>query len=299
MSDHIEQYQTLTSGFGAVALRRDVLRASGSDVAEYLQGQTSQDVDKIAVGSSAWSWILQPHGKVDAFIRMTRTADSDFLIDVDAGFAELVLERLNRFKVRTAVEFEQLPWRVLGLRGAQAVRPNNDVVVEVNWPGMVGFDVFGPAPEPPAGASSIDYDVYEATRIEVGLPQMGNELDQLTIPAEAGINDRTISFTKGCYTGQELTARIDSRGGNVPRNLRVLVIDSDEAPPRGSKVMAVNAAAAAKPMGTITSSAVSPGSGRSVALAFVRREVQPGAQASVLWDEGPSKCVIEKPPVTP
>ena len=85
----------------------------------------------------------------------------------------------------------------------------------------------------------VGLDAYEAVRIECGVPAMGSELTERTIPAEAGqwVIDRSVSFTKGCYTGQELVARIDSRGGNVPRHLRGIVIDADP-PPVGGVVVA-------------------------------------------------------------
>ena len=242
--------------------------------------------------------MLQPHGKVDALLRLVRTSENEYILDVDAGFADLVIERLERFKLRTKVDFEQLSWKVLALRGAAAVKPSEGFVVDVDWNGIVGFDVYGEALGIPDGATEVDWSVYETTRIEAGLPRMGHELDQLTIPAEAGINDRTISFSKGCYTGQELTARIDSRGGNVPRHLRVVVIDSGELVPIGAKIVAANQAAGAKPFGTITSAGFSPRLGKAVALAFVRREVLPGTKAIVQWDDGPSECTIEKAPIS-
>ena len=87
----------------------------------------------------------------------------------------------------------------------------------------------GPQPSPPTGVPLVSLEAYQAVRIEAGVPAMGAELTDRTIPAETGIIDRTVSFTKGCYTGQELVARIDSRGGHVPRHLRGLVL-SDAAP---------------------------------------------------------------------
>ena len=297
MTSDAAQYEALRSGFGAVWLRRDVIKASGSETHSYLQSQLSQDLNTCAVGATTWSWVLQPHGKVDALLCLTRTAENEYIVDVDAGFADLVIERLERFKLRTKVDFERQSWKVLALRGAAAVKPSGGLVVDVDWNGMVGFDVYGEAPTVPDGATEVDYAVYETTRIEAGLPRMGNELDQLTIPAEAGINDRTISFSKGCYTGQELTARIDSRGGNVPRHLRVVVIDSDELVPIGAKIVAVDPAIGAKPFGTVTSAGFSPRLGQAVALAFVRREVLPGTKAIVQWDDGPSECTIEKAPI--
>jgi folate-binding protein YgfZ len=128
---------------------------------------------------------------------------------------------------------------------------------------------------------------YEAERIAAGLPKMGAELTEKTIPAEAGVIDRTVSFTKGCYTGQELVARIDSRGGNVPRRLRALLLPDRVEP--GTEL----ADSDGRPAGTVTSVAFSAARGW-VAMAYVRRGVDvPGE----LWagPGGPPVGVRELP----
>jgi folate-binding protein YgfZ len=102
---------------------------------------------------------------------------------------------------------------------------------------------------------------------------MGRELDEGTIPAEAGVVDRSVSFTKGCYTGQELVARIDSRGGHVPRHLRLLTLAGDA--PEGA-VVEVDG----KERGHVTSV-----SGHA-ALAYVHRDVEPPAEVDIRWDGG-------------
>jgi tRNA-modifying protein YgfZ len=110
------------------------------------------------------------------------------------------------------------------------------------------------------------------------VPRMGAELTGATIPAEAGrwVIDASVSFTKGCFTGQELVARIDSRGGHVPRHLRGLVVDAADPPPVGASVVVEGAE-----VGTVTSAAPAPGAGRALALASVGRAVTPPAGAQV------------------
>ena len=93
-------------------------------------------------------------------------------------------------------------------------------IARADWHLEPGFDLLGEPLEPPLGARQIDVATYERLRVEAGWPKMGAELTEDTIPAEAGIVREAVSFTKGCYTGQELVARIDSRGGHVPRLLR-------------------------------------------------------------------------------
>jgi len=126
---------------------------------------------------------------------------------------------------------------------------------------------------------------------------MGAELDEDTIPAEAGVVDATVSFTKGCYTGQELVARIDSRGGNVPRRLRGLIFDGVPfpevaAPPVGAVVRAGD-----KQVGSLTSVARSPELGVPVALAYVGRAVLPPAKVDVTWEGGSARARVESLPL--
>jgi folate-binding protein YgfZ len=266
----------------AVEIPRDVLRVEGPDALSFLQGQLSQDLESIALWSSAWSFLLQPQGKVDAWLRITRVADDAVVIDVDAGFGEAVTERLERFKLRTKATISPLPWGCIAVRGARV--PNDDaqrsvsggIIVDPEWSGVEAVDIVGASAVVPGGVRGGTLEEYEALRIECGVPAMGRELTSATIPAEAGVIDRSVSFTKGCYTGQELVARIDSRGGNVPRHLRGIVIESDTAPDVGEVVRSGDAE-----VGTLTSVAWSARLERPVALAYVKRSVEPPAAATV------------------
>jgi folate-binding protein YgfZ len=249
----------------AVWLDRDVVGASGPEAGTFLQGQLSQDVLALAEGESAWSWVLAPTGKVDALVRVIRLADDDWSLDTDGGWGPALLTRLNRFKLRTKVELAARSWRVLGLRGGDA-EPTPGHVVVPPWPGLAGADWLGPAPSVPDGWPLMDPAEYEAVRIVAGIPRLGAELTEKTIPGETGLIEPTVSFTKGCYTGQELVARIDSRGGRVPRHLRRLVpavqVDAGTTLLDG----------AGETAGTVTSVAHSAETGW-VALGYVRRSV--------------------------
>jgi folate-binding protein YgfZ len=130
-------------------------------------------------------------------------------------------------------------------------------------------------------------EAHEALRIRSGIPAWGAELTDATIPAEVGqrIIAASVSFTKGCFTGQELVARIDSRGGNVPRLVRGLVLPG--APPPPGTPVEVDGAE----VGSVTSSAPAP-EGGSVALALVKRGVEPPAAATVA---GAATTVAELP----
>jgi folate-binding protein YgfZ len=266
---------------------RDVLKVAGPGAIAYLQGQVSQDIDALAVGASARSFVLQPTGKVDAWVRVTRIAADEVVIDVDGGHGETLVARLRRFLLRTKADIEALDWRALAIRGpgaAEAVPADlgdDALVVPAGWPGVDGVDLLGRAVEPPPGVPEVDASAYESLRVRSGVPRMGAELTGATIPAEVGkwVIDASVSFTKGCFTGQELVARIDSRGGHVPRHLRGLVADSGEQAPVGASVVVEGAE-----VGKVTSAAAAPGAGHALALAYVGRAVTPPAAAVVRHD---------------
>ncbi|MCY3651275.1 MAG: folate-binding protein YgfZ [Acidimicrobiaceae bacterium] len=265
----------------AALVPRDVVRVWGADAATYLQGQISQDVEAVEVGASAWSLVLAPQGKVEAWFRLTRLGENEFLIDLDAGFAEALVARLERFRLRVDASFESLKgWRMLAVRGPAAADPNLDEVdavvrASVEWPGFEGVDLLGPEVSVPAGVADSPAAMGVA-RIRAGWPAMGHELTERTIPAEiAGLVESSVSFTKGCYTGQELVARIDSRGGNVPRPVRLLEIRGEEVP-AGAGITVDG-----KAVGEVTSAAADPASGVTVALGPVHRRVEPPADAEV------------------
>lgn len=287
-------YDALRREVGAVWLARDFLRVEGPDAFSWLQGQLSQDVSKLAVGHGVESFILQPQGKVDAMVRVTRTDDEEAVIDVDGGFGAAVAERLNRFKLRVKADVEELDWRCLALRGpcSHDLEPVTGVVVDADWPGLPGVDVLGVEPGVPDDVRLCGQAAWQAVRIEAGIPAMGTELTDRTIPAEAGVVERTVSFTKGCFTGQELVARIDSRGGNVPRHLRGVVVLAGGVPPVGASVRVDG-----KEVGSLTSVARSPGLGSPVALGYFRREVSPPAEADVVWEDGQAASRLESLPL--
>lgn len=275
----------LRTTLAAVAIGRDVVRVSGPDAVAYVQGQASQDVAALGVGASARSFVLQPAGKVDAWLRVTRTGDEELVLDVDPGHGEALLARLRRFLLRTKAEVDPLDWQVIALRGPGAEAAAGDAMAELavsaGWPGVEGVDLLGPHVRPPLEVPDADVAAYESARIRSGVPAMGAELTDATIPAEVGqwVIDASVSFTKGCFTGQELVARIDSRGGNVPRHLRGLDIPGSVAPPLDAAVVVDDAE-----VGRVTSVAPRPGDDGVVALAVIGRAVTPPVAAVVRVD---------------
>jgi folate-binding protein YgfZ len=299
MSDVVAEYQAFRESAGAVELPREFVRVAGPDATSFLQGQLSQDVAGLAAGASTWALLLQPQGKVVALLRLLRVGDEEVVLETDARFGAAVIERLNRFKLRVKADLDLLDWRCLAVRGPAShdlAAAGTGTVVTADWPGLTGADLVGPTPAPPPGVTRCSLAAYEAVRIEAGIPVMGRELDERTIPAEAGVVERSVSFTKGCYTGQELVARIDSRGGNVPRRLRGLVLPVGAAePPPGATVRDDTG----KDVGEVTSAAFSPRLAAVVALAYVRRAVEPPADVEVAWDRGSSPARVEALPLVP
>src|SRR5438874_2388614 len=99
---------------------RDFLSVTGADAHAYLGSQLSQDIAELRPRTAAWSYLLQPNGKVDALVRVTRLSDDAFVVDVDGGYGAAVLVRLDRFRIRVKVELDPLPWRCLAVRGPDA-----------------------------------------------------------------------------------------------------------------------------------------------------------------------------------
>ncbi len=284
-TDLATDYWALRHDVAAVPIERDLVVVDGPDAESFLQGQLSQDMGTLAITGPAWSFLLQPTGKVDAWLRASRLGAERFVLDVDAGFGDAVIARLARFKLRVKADLTLLDgWRAITVRGPNLAAVDLDsadaeLIVPADWPGVPGGDLFGPQVHAPEGVRAVDPAALEVVRIECGIPRMGVELDDKTIPAEVGeaVLDRSVSFTKGCYTGQELVARIDSRGGNVPRRLRGLVLDASEPPATGADIEVDG-----KVVGTVTSAAFSPARQAVVALGFVGRAVEPPAAVEVV-----------------
>ena len=242
---------------------RDVLRISGSDALAYLESQISQDIRNLGDGEATHSFVLQPAGKIEALVRIVRRSSDEFFVDTDQGSGESLRNRLNRFKIRVKVDIEAVDWSCIAVRGSQT-----DVGGGVPaWGRSDAFDLFGGDPQPPAGIRAGSLEELTLSRIEAGWPAMGSEITEASIPGETGVVSLAVSFTKGCYPGQELVERMDSRGSSAPRFVRRLrgvgnTTVGDRVLHHGNDV------------GAVTSVACT-GTGW-VALAKVARAAQPG-----------------------
>jgi folate-binding protein YgfZ len=269
----------ISTGVVARICTHDVVRLVGPDALSYLQGQCSQDIAALALGESTEALLLSPQGKFEAYVRVLLAAPQDLWIDTPSGTGSVVYDRLKRFKLRVKAELSATSLETLELRGPKAAElragfGNDAHVLVVDWPGFVGIDVLGVS-SVPDGVEIGDEETFEAARISAGWPLPGRDLTEKTIPQEAGIVERAVSFTKGCYTGQELVARLDARGNNVARRLRLIRLESARGLGAGDEVFLGD-----KAVGTVTSLAARA-SGGAVALAYLRRDVEVPATVAV------------------
>ncbi|WP_420638230.1 YgfZ/GcvT domain-containing protein [Candidatus Poriferisocius sp.] len=282
----------LRTQVGVCPTERAVLAATGPDSETFLQGQLSQDMVALAPGRSAWSLILQPQGRIDAFVRVTRRTAERFVLDTD-GSLEQVVARLRRFMLRTDVTLEPLDWKCLAVRGpgAAEVQAAGEIVAPVP---TGGIDVLGPAPEVSPAVPRVPPEVLEAHRISAGFPRMGVDIDDRTIPAEAEVVPWTVSFTKGCFTGQELVARMDSRGSSAPRYLRRLALDGRREVAAGDPVADTDGAE----IGAVTSAAYDAVADATVALGYLKRSVTVPAEVVVAGAPARATAVPRAQPPT-
>ncbi len=233
---------------------RDMLVVDGPDAARYLQGQLSNETAELAVGASNWSLLLEPSGKLGFLVRVRREGPERFQLDLDAGTGEAVESRLRRFLIRTKVTLERGELFVDHLPTAA------DSELLLGWWGETDHAVV-------AGPAS-PVSQLAARRVAAGWPAAGHELVDGVVPAESGLVPFAVSFTKGCYTGQELVARIDSRGNNVVHHLRAVALG---APAVDGEPIVVGD----EEVGRLTTVA------GEQALGYVHRKVDPTAEVLV------------------
>jgi folate-binding protein YgfZ len=209
-------------------LDRDVVVVQGPGAESYLQSQLSQQIEGMALRSSRYSLLLQPTGRVDAVVRVTRFEDTVFVLDSEPGNAAIIVARLNRFKIRVDASIEQLPWQCIALRGvgARALAgslgraPSDGLAVDAWWGDDDAVDLLGAVVADVEGVDRMSSNEFEAVRIGAHWPLVGVDIELGCIPAETGLIAVAVNFSKGCYPGQELVERMDSRAANAPRELR-------------------------------------------------------------------------------
>ncbi len=243
---------------------RAYISVNGPEAAVYLNRMVSNDVEALEVGDACEALLLTPKARVVAPMVVWRHAEHEFLLLTEPEAGERLARELTRARFAAKCEIAVEEHRsVLVLGGQELVSNHHRVVANLDY-GVPAVEVIDA--DPPAGAEPIAEEELERLRILARTPRLGRELDDRVLPAEAGLEHRAISFTKGCYPGQEPVARLHFRG-HPNRGLRVVALDGGELPPYDAELTLDG-----KPVGRVTSAAADPALG-IVALAYVRREV--------------------------
>jgi tRNA-modifying protein YgfZ len=288
---------------------RGKLALTGAEAKDFLHGQVTNDIVSLTPGTGCYAAFLTHKGKMLGDMRVFDVGD-ELLLDCERVTLQELFNMIRRYKLGRDVELHKrtLELAELSVIGPDAPRlagPEEHDNARVVLGGVqaiavttdVGTDLFCAAADKDALRAALDFPdgdeaAAEIVRVERGRPRYGIDLDETVMPEEAGIVDRAVSFTKGCFTGQELVARIDSRGGNVPRHLRGVVVGTNVLPPAGATIEADG-----KAVGTLTSVAESLERRAPVALGYVRRAVDPPADITLTWDGGSAPARVEALPL--
>ena len=246
---------------------RSYVGVRGPEAASYLNRMVSNEVEALEVGASCEALLLTPKARIVAPLVVLRRAPDDYLLLTEPEAGARVATTLVRSRFAAKCEIAVEEHRSTLVLGADELVVNHHKVASRDYgaPAVELLDA-----DPPAGAEPVSDEELERLRILARTPRLGRELDDRVMPAEAGLEERAISFTKGCYPGQEPVARLHYRG-HPNRGLRVLALVGDELPPYDAELTLEG-----KAVGRVTSAAHDPDRG-IVALAYVRREVPPDA----------------------
>jgi tRNA-modifying protein YgfZ len=305
------QYRQLREECGLLdRSERGKLLVSGREAAEYLQGQLTNDTEAIEAGEGLYAALLDRKGHMQADMRVLRPGQGpDLWLDLEPEGLEAARRHLGMYKIGREVDVTDVSAEraILSLIGPRAVEiagsaplpENNCEAVTIGGAEclvagtVAGVDVFLAAEERDrvrdallaAGAVDVSPAAAEILRIESGHPRFGAEMGTETMPAEAGIVEQAVSFTKGCYIGQETVARLHYKG-KPNRHLRGLRLS---APSQSGASLKLGE----KVVGTLGGSAVSPALG-PIGLAILRREAEPGATLAV-GEDGVTAEVVALP----
>lgn len=286
--------RVLREGCGLVdRSERGKLALDGPEAKAFLHGQVTQDIESLTPGGGAYAAFLTHKGKMLGDLRVLDTG-SELLLDTERSALQELFNMIRRYKLGMAVELHKrtLETALFSLVGPAAREvagagelPSDEhanAAAEIGGHAVTlavtdaGIDVFCPAEAAgevraaleAAGAVAVSEDAAEVLRVESGRPRWGLELDDSVIPQEAGLNERAVSFTKGCYVGQETVARLYYRG-KPNRHLRGLRLSEPVTP--GTPVVLGE-----REIGRVGTSVLSPRLG-PIALAILRRQAEPGA----------------------
>lgn len=270
------------------------LTVSGTEAAEFLQGQVTNDVEGLGVGEGCYAALLNRKGHLQADMRILHVGEGEFWVDTEGPAGPRVVKHLSMYKIGRQVEVDASDRRIVSLIGPGAIEvaglaPGDEyasteatiagtecVVVATNF----GLDVIVPAQSAEAviaeleskRAVPVSAEAVEILRVESGRPRFGHDMTEASMPAEAGIVEDAVNFTKGCYIGQEPVARLHYRG-KPNRHLRGLRFG-------GPVEVGSTVRLGERELGAVGTAVLSPATGQ-IGLAILRKEAEPGSTVVV------------------
>jgi folate-binding protein YgfZ len=310
----LDGYQALRHG-AAVVRRGDrgVLTVMGADRLSWLQGLLTNDVLALPIGGVCDAAYLTPHGRMIADLRVINEPDR-VRLDVPGSLAASLRAKFDSllFAEDAQITDDSSRVAIIDIHGPRpmadevmsAVRAIAESVVADAAFGVPGIGIIAPGADVDrivkllvnAGAIEVSLDTLDVLRVEAGRPAFLVDMDEHTIPLEAGIETRAISFTKGCYVGQEVIVRVMHRGqGRVAKKLVGLVFEKGRLAKAADAIRADD-----RDIGRVTSAVWSPAIERGIALGYVHRDfVDAGTAVTVLSSEGPIAATVSTLPFVP
>jgi folate-binding protein YgfZ len=290
--DVTHEYRAARSEAGRVDGLYELVWFGGADAVSFLESLLSQNIEAQPPGTVRRSFLLEPRGHITALLWVLRGEDRVGLL-TDAGYGQVVADTLARYRIRVDVDIE-LDGRPL----VTVVGPQSPLVE--GWSEEDGVLTAGiPLAGNRRSVTTADPDLpkvgtlaWTAVRVEAGAPVMGVDVDSDTMPHETGLVPQSVDFTKGCFLGQELVARVDSRGGNAPRKLMGVIVTTNVIPPAGAEIVKGD-----KVVGKLTSPAESLTLRSPVGLSLLRREVEAGDALVIRWEGGEATAAAAELPM--
>lgn len=320
----VDEVRAVREGVGLADLSHEgKFIISGSDRIAFLQKLISNDLGRLSEGKGLYTTFLTAKGKMIADFHLFSFPDT-LLMEIDWANAEKTKAQLMRFRLRSKVEFSTPPWGKILVSGPSGrallekfvgeallvmqelsffkkeVRDVSLTCIKRSVTAEEDFHLYMPLEDIPVfwkrlreeghslGAVPVGQAALETLRIEAGLPRYGRELDEEILPIEAGLGDEVISYTKGCYPGQEVIARIKTYG-HVNKVLSGLILEGNGTPRKGDAVFQGE-----KEVGYITSAARSPHLGKIIAMAYLRSKTDRSALVKVIRREDGQDLISAK-----
>ena len=290
--DVTAEYRAARYEAGAVADLYELVWFTGDDAVGFLEGLLSQNVEGMEPGEVRRSLLLGPQGKLVALLWVLRCEDRVGIV-TDRGYGAVVRETLGRYRIRVQVDISADERPLLTRVGPESTSVegwSDGAALTANLP-LAGSRRSIITATEADGHRPVGSLAWRAVRVEAGEPLMGVDVDESTIPQESGLVPTSVDFGKGCFLGQELVARIDSRG-RVNRLLRGIMLLSNVLPPPGAEVVAGE-----RVVGSLTSPAESLALRAPVGLGLIRHEVGEGDPVTIRWEGGEAPATVAALPM--